>query len=89
VTEGPGVRISFGSCRWAASPGGGQDPVGPDALVTLAARLAADPAAERPDVLLLLGDQVYADETSEATRQRLAARRDLREAPGAEVADFE
>lgn len=89
VTEGPGVRISFGSCRWAASPGGGQDPVGPDALVTLAARLAADPAAERPDVLLLLGDQVYADETSEATRRRLAARRDLREAPGAEVADFE
>ncbi|MFD7853029.1 alkaline phosphatase D family protein [Streptomyces microflavus] len=89
VTEGPGVRISFGSCRWAASPGGGQDPVGPDALVTLAARLAADPAAARPDVLLLLGDQVYADETSEATRQRLAARRDLREAPGAEVADFE
>lgn len=89
VTEGPGVRISFGSCRWAASPGGGQDPVGPDALVTLAARLAADPAAERPDVLLLLGDQVYADETSEATRQRLAARRGLREAPGAEVADFE
>lgn len=89
VTEGPGVRISFGSCRWAASPGGGQDPVGPDALVTLAARLAADPAAERPDVLLLLGDQVYADETSRATRQRLAARRDLREAPGAEVADFE
>ncbi|MFF0053335.1 alkaline phosphatase D family protein [Streptomyces microflavus] len=89
VTDGPGVRISFGSCRWAASPGGGQDPVGPDALVTLAARLAADPAAERPDVLLLLGDQVYADETSEATRRRLAARRDLREAPGAEVADFE
>ncbi|MEW1581328.1 alkaline phosphatase D family protein [Streptomyces microflavus] len=89
ATDGPGVRISFGSCRWAASPGGGHDPVGPDALVTLAARLAADPAAERPDVLLLLGDQVYADETSEATRRRLAARRDLREAPGAEVADFE
>lgn len=84
-----GVRISFGSCRWASAPGGGHDPVGPDALVTLAARLAADPAAERPDVLLLLGDQVYADETSGATRRRLAARRDLSEPPGTEIADYE
>lgn len=89
VAEGHGVRVSFGSCRWAAAPGDGHDPVGPDALVTLAARLAADPAAERPDVLLLLGDQVYADETSAATRRRLAKRRDLREPPGAEVADYE
>ncbi|RPK65608.1 PhoD-like phosphatase [Streptomyces sp. ADI96-02] len=86
---GQGVRISFGSCRWAAAPGGGHDPVGPDALVTLAAGLAADPAAERPDVLLLLGDQVYADETSGATRRRLAARRDLSEPPGTEIADYE
>ncbi|MYX03577.1 MULTISPECIES: alkaline phosphatase D family protein [unclassified Streptomyces] len=84
-----GVRISFGSCRWAAAPGGGHDPVGPDALVTLATHLAADPAAERPDVLLLLGDQVYADETSAATRRRLAARRDLEEPPGTEIADYE
>ncbi|MFK0148191.1 alkaline phosphatase D family protein [Streptomyces griseus] len=83
------VRIAFGSCRWAAAPGGGHDPAGPDALVTLAARLAADPGAERPDVLLLLGDQVYADETSGATRRRLAARRDLDEPPGTEIADYE
>ncbi|MFU0438136.1 alkaline phosphatase D family protein [Streptomyces sp. CAI-155] len=83
------LRIAFGSCRWAAAPADGHDPAGPDALVTLAARLAADPDAERPDVLLLLGDQVYADETSGATRRRLAARRDLREPPGAEVADYE
>ncbi len=83
------MRISFGSCRWAAAPDGGHDPVGPDALVTLATHLAADPAAERPDVLLLLGDQVYADETSATTRRRLAARRDLKEPPGAEIADYE
>jgi hypothetical protein len=89
AAEPDGVRISFGSCRWAAAPGGGHDRVGPDALVTLAARLAGDPSAERPDVLLLLGDQVYADETSGATRRRLAARRDLREPPGAEIADYE
>ncbi|MEU6554923.1 alkaline phosphatase D family protein [Streptomyces sp. NPDC046915] len=83
------VRVVFGSCRWAAAPADGTDPVGPDALDCLAARLAADPGGERPDVLLLLGDQVYADETSAETRRWLAARRDLREAPGGEVADYE
>ncbi|WP_371796310.1 alkaline phosphatase D family protein [Streptomyces sp. NBC_01718] len=88
-TEPTPVRIAFGSCRWAAPPIGERDAAGPDALDTLAARLAADPGAARPDVLLLLGDQVYADETSKATRTRLAARRDLAEPPGAEVADYE
>ncbi|MFE4689044.1 alkaline phosphatase D family protein [Streptomyces sp. NPDC056749] len=83
------VRVAFGSCRWAAPPAHGHDPIGPDALDTLAVSLAADPEAVRPDVLLLLGDQVYADETSPATQRRLAARRDLGEAPGAEVADYE
>ncbi|MEU1122185.1 alkaline phosphatase D family protein [Streptomyces sp. NPDC005899] len=87
--EAAPIRVAFGSCRWAAPPAQEHDPVGPDALDTLAARLAADPQGTRPDVLLLLGDQVYADETSEATRQRLAARRDLDEPPGAEVADYE
>ncbi len=83
------LRVAFGSCRWAAPPAHGHDPIGPDALDTLAAHLAADPGAVRPDVLLLLGDQVYADETSQATQRRLAARRELDEAPGAEVADYE
>ncbi|WP_093801038.1 alkaline phosphatase D family protein [Streptomyces sp. Wb2n-11] len=82
------VRVSFGSCRWAAPAHGGKDPVGPDALNTLARGLAAAPPSARPDVLLLLGDQVYADETSKATRRWLATRRDLREAPGAGVADY-
>ncbi|MFC8434590.1 alkaline phosphatase D family protein [Streptomyces sp. NPDC057253] len=83
------VRVAFGSCRWAAPPEGEKDPVGPDALDTLASRIAADPDGERPDVLLLLGDQVYADETSPATQRWLAARRDLRDPPGDQVADYE
>ncbi|MFD7303368.1 alkaline phosphatase D family protein [Streptomyces pharetrae] len=93
------VRVAFGSCRWAAPPasdrpgptgeGREQDPVGPDALDTFATRLAADPDTERPDVLLLLGDQVYADETSPDTRRWLAGRRDLDEPPGSGVADYE
>ncbi|MEU5519534.1 alkaline phosphatase D family protein [Streptomyces sp. NPDC047860] len=83
------TRIAFGSCRWASPPTGEPDPVGPDALDALAKRIAADPDGERPDVLLLLGDQVYADETSEATRKWLAARRDLKDPPGSQVADYE
>ncbi|URM91548.1 alkaline phosphatase family protein [Streptomyces sp. MRC013] len=86
--RGP-LRVTFGSCRWAAAGAEGRRPAGPDALGALAARLAADPAAERPDVLLLLGDQVYADKPSEATRRWLAGRRDLAEPPGAQVADYE
>ncbi|MFJ8307953.1 MULTISPECIES: alkaline phosphatase D family protein [unclassified Streptomyces] len=77
------LRITFGSCRRAP------DPTGTDALDALAAGLAADPGAGRPDVLLLLGDQVYADAVSPDTRRWLAARRDPRDAPGAGVADYE
>lgn len=91
ATPGPDdrARIAFGSCRWASPPTGEPDPVGPDALDALAKRIAAAPDGERPDVLLLLGDQVYADETSEATRKWLAARRDLKDPPGSQVADYE
>ncbi|MFF8677944.1 alkaline phosphatase D family protein [Streptomyces sp. NPDC015237] len=88
-TEEDGLRVAFGSCRWAAPPAGGKDPVGPDALDTLSARIAAAPGGERPDVLLLLGDQVYADEVSDATRQWISGRRDLNEPPGEQVADYE
>ncbi|MFF8787179.1 alkaline phosphatase D family protein [Streptomyces sp. NPDC015125] len=84
------LRFAFGSCRWSATPSNAaHDPVGPDALDTLAATLAADPGRPRPDVLLLLGDQVYADQTSEATARALAARRDLGEPPWKQVADYE
>ncbi|MFI6655861.1 alkaline phosphatase D family protein [Streptomyces sp. NPDC050523] len=87
--EGDDLRVCFGSCRWAAPAADEHDPVGPDALDTLAGRIAADADGERPDVLVLLGDQVYADETSEDTRRWLAARRDLSDPPGSQVADYE
>ncbi|MGW7338965.1 alkaline phosphatase D family protein [Streptomyces sp. NPDC054808] len=88
-TDDDGMRAAFGSCRWAAPPAGGKDAVGPDALDTLSARVAADPGGARPDVLLLLGDQVYADEVSDATRHWIAGRRDLDRPPGDQVADYE
>jgi hypothetical protein len=82
------LRVAFGSCRWAARPStSSHDPVGPDALDALAQRAIA--GGELPDVLVLLGDQVYADETSEPVRERLARRRDLSEPPWQQVADFD
>ncbi|MEW2546818.1 alkaline phosphatase D family protein [Streptomyces sp. NPDC047002] len=83
------ARVAFGSCRWARPAKDAPDPIGPDALDTLALRLAQADAGDRPDVLLLVGDQVYADETSPGTQEWLARRRDLSEPPGTQVADFE
>lgn len=83
-------RLAFGSCRYATPDTvGGRRRFDPDALDCLARRLARRPPAQWPDALLLLGDQVYADETSPQTRRFIAARRDVRRPPGTEVADFE
>jgi hypothetical protein len=63
--------------------------MGADALDALARRLAEADDEDRPHLLLLLGDQVYADELTEETRRRVAARRSITSGPGAQVADFE
>ncbi len=81
----PRFRLVFGSCRKPRE----QDALGPDALAAYAHRMAALDEAEWPESLLLLGDQVYADETTDATQEWLAQRRDTSEPPGNEVADFE
>jgi hypothetical protein len=66
------VRIVFGSCR-ESSPMHVQG-LEPDALDAFATRLARSDAAH-PDVLMLLGDQVYADVTSKSTRAWLKRHR--------------
>src|SRR6266540_2838310 len=85
------VRISFGSCRYATEAASGADEggYGGDALDALARALRGRPEAQWPDLLMMLGDQVYADETTEATQARIAARRGLAKPPHGQVADFE
>ena len=61
---------------------------GADALAAWARDLAGQPPASWPDTLLLIGDQVYADDTGPVTRQFIAARRDPSAPPGYQVADF-
>ncbi len=52
-------------------------------------QLASTPPDEWPDALVLLGDQVYADETTPPTQAWMAGRRDLSLPPGPQAADFE
>jgi hypothetical protein len=90
LRPGQPVRLAFGSCRYATLDAvRGDTKFDYDALEALAARTATVPVEERPDALLLLGDQVYADETSESTKAWLRSRRDVTQAPYEQVADFE
>jgi hypothetical protein len=97
IGDDHGLRISFGSCRvahpdeppWTLTKD--EDPRGRehDALRTLAMRMRAQDVEDWPHLLLLLGDQVYADEVPVSTAEFIAARRDPSVPPGYEVADFE
>ena len=84
------VRLVFGSCRYA-TPNAVEhdDHFDADALDAYAHRMARLPEDRWPDALLLLGDQVYADETSAKTKERIRARRDITVPPKDQVADFE
>ncbi len=65
-------RLAFGSCRRAAPfDRGSLRSVGADALVALAGRMMSGDHEDWPDALLLVGDQVYADDPSPALTQRL------------------
>ena len=94
--DGP-LEVVFGSCRLAAphvppySLRKDEDSRGReiDALYTLAQRMRNQPREKWPDVLLMLGDQVYADEISPTARAFLETRRDPSEPPGERVLDYD
>ncbi|MDT4916504.1 MAG: hypothetical protein QOH89_1204 [Pseudonocardiales bacterium] len=93
LDEGRPLRVAFGSCRYGrAAVKLDDDHFDADALACFARRTAAQDMALWPDAILMLGDQVYADETSPATQRRIRTRRDITKGandPGKEVADFE
>jgi hypothetical protein len=83
------TRLAYGSCRTSVP----HDPAnnrtnGVDALRALALETARG-RTELPDLVAFLGDQVYADETSDAMREFISSRRDLDEPPGEEIKDYE
>jgi hypothetical protein len=95
--SGEPVRLCFGSCRVSLPHHGpyvlpkDDTPEGRefDALYSLAHEMLRQDPTEWPHALVMLGDQVYADEVSLETRVFIRKRRDVREPPGEEVADFE
>ncbi len=94
--DGP-FDISFGSCRVAVpheppyTLTKNQHPEGKeaDALHVLGHEMLRNPEGRWPHLLLMLGDQVYADEGAPKTREFIRSRRDVSEPPGLDVADFE
>ncbi len=91
-------RIAFGSCRVAMpheppyTLTHAQDEKHGfeiDALRALAFRMRGQSEEDWPQALLMMGDQIYADEVAPAVRAFICARRDTSEPPGEEIADFE
>jgi hypothetical protein len=86
------LRFAFGSCRTSiAHDEEGNKSHGIDVLRAYALRMmaAGEDHEEWPDLVLFLGDQVYADETSDGMQEFIASRRSLDEGPGEELKDFE
>ena len=68
-------RLAFGSCRRSAPfDDDTLEALGADALIALAGRMSGEPTDRWPDALLMLGDQVYADDPSEQIVDRLHER---------------
>jgi hypothetical protein len=102
LQPGKPLRLAFGSCRTSVTHDeAGNKTHGVDALRAYALRMAGatptdtdddpDPGEDVrwPDLVLFLGDQVYADETTDEMREFIASRRDIDEPPGEELKDYE
>jgi hypothetical protein len=91
------LQIAFASCRVAAPSEPpytltkDEDDRGRehDALRTLALRMRDTEPETWPDLVLMLGDQVYADECSPQTKKFIRSNRDTSEPPGAVALTFE
>ncbi len=83
------TRMAFGSCRTSVPHDAeGNKSNGVDALRAFAHHLTRTDPALWPHLVVFLGDQVYADETSEEMREFIATRRSLDEPPGEELKDY-
>ncbi len=87
----PGAEYEYqvaldGTVRWPEPRHDAEH--GADALGDYALDLRETPHERWPDVMLMIGDQVYADDAGPVTRQFIRARRDVCEPPGDQVADF-
>ncbi len=91
LQPGRPLRMAFGSCRTSVphdEEGNGRH--GVDSMRAYALdRSKDDDDSAWPDLVAFLGDQVYADATSEQMQEFIRARRSIEEPPGEELKDFE
>ena len=97
VPKGGDLRLLFGSCRTSAphhpphttqrwwNPKGR----GIDALHTFALRMLRQPQALWPDALMMMGDQLYADQPPKNVREQVAGRKIHEDGPVNVLEDFE
>jgi hypothetical protein len=84
------TKMAFGSCRTSVPHDAeGNASNGVDALRAYAFHLSRTSPKEWPHLVCFLGDQVYADETSEEMREFIASRRSLEEPPYEELKDYD
>ncbi|MFL4477213.1 alkaline phosphatase D family protein [Paeniglutamicibacter sp. ORCA_105] len=83
-------RLAFGSCRTSVPHDeAGNRTHGVDAMRAYALSMAGLEHGRWPDLALFLGDQVYADSTSLEMQEFIRRRRNIKEAPGEELKDYE
>jgi len=96
VADDHDIGVAFGSCRVAVphqapyTLSADEDERGRehDALYALSRRMQREDPGSWPSLLVLLGDQVYADEVDPTTRDFIRGRRDTAVPPGEQLADF-
>ncbi len=102
IAEDKKIRMAFGSCRTSVTHDeAGNKQHGVDALRAYALRMAGltdgahdddpdpDDQVRWPDLVLFLGDQVYADETTDEMRAFIESRRNTEDPPWTELKDWE
>ena len=97
IPKGGDLRLLFGSCRTSAPhhpPHTSQrwwNPMGRgiDALHTFALRMLRQPQALWPDALMMMGDQLYADQPPKNVREKVAGREVHEDGPVDVLEDFE
>jgi hypothetical protein len=90
LDPGKPLRMAFGSCRTSVPhDASGNRTHGVDSLRAYALAMASGGDLPWPDLVAFLGDQVYADSTSEQMKQFIRARRDIETPPGEELKDYE
>ena len=93
LEPGKPPRLAFGSCRTSVGHDReGNDTHGVDSMRAYALAMAGLTEGEKlawPDLMVFLGDQVYADETTKEMQEFISSRRDIDQPPGKELKDYE